>query len=340
MRRCFASATVLRRGARLMSDASAYIHPRKLKKLSKLEPRFTLFALVLDWTVIAFAILICEWTGSWIAYAVAVPVIAGRMHGLAGLTHDFAHYRFIAEKSLSDLIGDLFLAWPLLATVEGYRRNHLAHHRHTNTGEDPDWVIKLGTREFTFPQEMRFAFFNFLGYFIAVSSIRDMRLVLKRLRAEDPFSRSYKIARLAFYAVAAAAITLAGAWKGFLVYWVVPYFTLFFFFLYVRSVAEHFGETMQHDSELGGTRTVIPFFWERWFFCPHNLNYHLDHHIYPSVPFYRLPELHEAMNCNARYASDAHVTRGYVTGLFREVWLDGWRLRCQARATRTTIPAE
>lgn len=312
------------------SGQTSFIDPAELKRLSQLAPLRTLGALIGDWAVIIAVIAVCEWTGSWIAWILAVFVIAGRMHALSGLIHDFAHYRFIADKRTSDWISDLFLAWPLLATIEGYRRNHLAHHRYANTGKDPDWVIKLGRREFTFPQEMRFAVFNLAGYFIGVSSLRDMRLALKRLQADDPFSRGYKLIRLAYYALIIVAVSMAGVWAEFAAYWLVPYFTVFFFLLYIRSVAEHFGETMDYATEFSGTRTVIPYFWERWIFCPHNLNYHLEHHLYPSVPYYRLPELSAALMRNAGFADTAHMTRGYVTGLVRELWLDGWRRKTAA----------
>jgi fatty acid desaturase len=308
-----------------MSTASSYVDAKTLKRLSRLSPWRTAAAGIADWLIIAAAITVSELSENWIVYLVAVPVIAGRMHGLAGLLHDFAHYRFIANKQISDAIGDLVLAWPILATIEGYRRNHLAHHRYTNSDMDPDWVIKLGTREFTFPQEMRFAFLNFLGYFVGVSSLRDMRSVLTRIQADDPFTLRYKLARLGYYVAWAVAFTLLGIWREAALYWFVPYFTVFFLLLYVRSVAEHFGETMEYDHELTHTRTVIPHFWERWFFAPHGLNYHLEHHIYASVPFFRLGELHEAMMRNETYAKRAHITRGYTTGLLGEVWLNGWR---------------
>jgi len=305
-----------------MSTAS-YVDAKTLKRLSRLSPWRTGLAIVLDWGVIAAAIAASEITGSWLVYPVAIAIIAGRMHALAGLMHDFAHYRFIANKRLSDAVGDLLLGWPLLATVDGYRRNHLAHHRYTNTDQDPDWVIKLGTREFTFPQEMRFALLNFLGYFVGVSSLRDMRSVLRRIEADDPFSRRYKLTRLGYYLAMAVLFTALGVWQGFLLYWLVPYLTLFFLLLYVRSVAEHFGPTMEHDHELTHTRTVLPHFWETWFFAPHGLNFHLEHHVYPSVPFYRLGELHRAMMANPAFAARGHVTRGYSTGLVREVWFTG-----------------
>lgn len=305
-------------------SSSGYMDARTVKELSKLSPWRTALAIVIDWAVIAAAIAISEWSGSWAVYILAALIIAGRMHALAGLIHDFAHFRFIANKRLSDSIGDVLLAWPILATIEGYRRNHLAHHRYTNTDRDPDWVIKLGTKEFTFPQEMRFAVLNFLGYFVGVSSLRDLRSVLKRIQADDPFGRGYKLVRLSFYLALAALISVLGIWKEVTLYWTVPYFTVFFLFLYIRSVAEHFGETMEYEGELTETRTVLPHRWERLFFCPHHLNFHLEHHLYPSVPFFRLPELHRVLMQNEAFAARAHITRGYATGLFREVWLNGW----------------
>lgn len=321
-----------------MGANANYVNAATLKTLSKLSSWRTAAAIAIDWAIIALAI----WTGiasdSWLVYFAVILIIAGRMQALAGLIHDFAHYRFIANKGLSDAIGDPLLAWPILATIDGYRRNHLAHHRYTNTDRDPDWVIKFGTREFTFPQEMRFAALNFLGYFVGVSSLRDMRSVLTRIQAADPFSRRYKIVRLAYYLLLATAFTALGIWKEVVLYWLVPYFTVFFLLLYYRSVAEHFGETMEYDHELTHTRTVIPHFWETWFISPHGLHFHLEHHIYPSVPFYRLRELHDAMMRNEEYAKGAHITRGYTTGLLREVWLDGWRRKSSRR--RATAPAE
>lgn len=120
-----------------------------------------------------------------------------------------------------------------------------------------------------------------------------------------------------YYLGAATLITLLGIWQGFLLYWVVPYMTLFFLFLYVRGVAEHFG-SMDYEEELGSTRTVIPYFWERWFFAPHNINYHLEHHLFPGVPFYSLPKLGAALMRDETYRAKAHITRGYATGLLRE----------------------
>ena len=153
----------------------------------------------------------------------------------------------------------IFAAWPVLATVDGYRQNHLAHHQHANTEKDPDWIVKLGTAAFTFPQKVRHAALQLLGYLVAINSFRDLAQILPRISKNDRSTRLYKLARLGFYLGCAVLFTVLGIWKGVLLYWIVPFFTLFFLFLYVRSVAEHFG-SMDYEDELGSTRTVKPVF--------------------------------------------------------------------------------
>jgi len=44
---------------------------------------------------------------------------------------------------------------------------------------------------------------------------------------------------------------------------------------------------------------------------PHNVNYHLTHHLFPGVPFFQLPTLHREIARTEAYRRNAHVTRGY-----------------------------
>lgn len=309
------------------------VDQKAIKALSRLTSWRTAAAIAFDWAIILAAIAVSEYFGSWLVYVAAVLVIGGRQHALGVLIHEFAHYRFISNKKLSDWVGDLTLAWPLGTTVEGYRRNHLAHHRYTNTDQDPDWVVKIGTAHFTFPQKWQYALANVVGYLVTINSIRDMRTILKRLNKDDDKTPlSYRVARLLFYIGVFLVFGLLGAGLELLIYWVVPYFTVLLLFLYLRSVAEHFG-SMDYDNELGSSRTVYPYLWERAFLAPHNVNYHLDHHLYPSVPFYNLPKLHALLLTNAQYRSDAHITRGYSTGVVRECL-------AERQARPTVLPAE
>jgi len=299
-----------------MKVYEASIDSDELKKLSVLQPWRTMAAMALDWAVIAASIAVSShFDGVWL-YLLAVAAIAGRMHGLGVLMHEAAHFRFLRDRQMADVIGDLFVAWPIMATVDGYRQNHLAHHQHTNTDKDPDWVVKLGKAAYTFPQDAWVMILNFLGYLVAINSLRDLAHILPRLARAEQTPR-YRLARLAYYLGAATLMTLLGVWKGFLLYWIVPFLTMFPLFFYVRGVAEHFG-SMDYEDELDSTRTVIPYFWERWFFAPHNINLHLEHHLFPGVPFHNLPKLRAALMRDETYRANAHVTRGYATGVLRE----------------------
>jgi fatty acid desaturase len=298
--------------------AENYLDSTHLKRLSALTTGRTAFAIAFDWAVIALAIIVSQAADNLLIYLLAVAIIGGRMHGFGVLLHDFAHYRFIdGRKELSDWICELTLSWPILTTVAAYRRNHLAHHRYTNTDKDPDWVFKLGTRKFTFPQSWQHGVLTLLSYLVVIGSVLDVFSVMKRLGSPDKPSLSYRLARLGYYLAWAAFFTLTGSWMLFVLYWLVPYLTVFFMLMHIRSVAEHFG-SMDYSHELGSTRSVLPFFWERAFFAPHNVNYHLEHHLYPSVPFYNLPALHKLLMQNPAYVARAHNTRGYTLGLVRE----------------------
>jgi fatty acid desaturase len=49
----------------------------------------------------------------------------------------------------------------------------------------------------------------------------------------------------------------------------------------------------------------------RVFLLSKNVNYHLEHHLYPSVPFHRLPELHALLMKRDSYRRAAHVVPSY-----------------------------
>lgn len=236
-------------GEQIVGGKSRRIDPKQLKRLSVLEPQKALAAIAFDWAMIAAAIAISEYFGNVFVYLIAVVLIAGRMHALGCMIHEAAHYRIIRNRKLSDWMSDLLLAWPVLATVDGYRQNHLAHHQYANSDEDPDWTAKLGMPQFTFPQKVARGVTQLLGYLVAVNSLRDMLHMAKRMGKNDRSTLQYKLLRVGFYVAAAAIFTLFGIWREVALYWVVPFLTFFCLFLYIRSVAEHFG-SMDYSDEL------------------------------------------------------------------------------------------
>jgi len=130
------------------------------------------------------AIVFSEFRGTWglswswnvPVFTVAVVLIGGMQHRLAGLGHEAAHYSFMKNRFLNDLIPDLFCMFPLMSALHFYRVFHLGHHQFTNDPDrDPD-LLNLGPakRAGEFPMSRRR--FIFVIYFCAlVAPLRCLR---------------------------------------------------------------------------------------------------------------------------------------------------------------------
>ncbi|MEL6674634.1 MAG: fatty acid desaturase family protein [Bacteroidota bacterium] len=278
------------------------------------------------WIVINWALIIATAVLTWqylhpLTYMLAVTIIGARMHALAILMHDASHFRFLKNRKANDLLTNLLTMYPIYTSIEKYRANHFKHHRHLNTEDDPDWFAKLGQPAFTFPKSKQEFVLTVLSYFFMIRGVKDAIWFVKRFAgpAKNTGAKSEKPwGQLAFYAVMVVLLTYFGLWLPYLIFWVIPYFSTFFMFQYVRSVAEHFGE-LAYDHLLTSTRTIKVYGIEKFFFAPHNVGFHLEHHLYPGVPFYHLPKLHQLLMSKAEYAHKAHITYGYVGGLLNEL---------------------
>ena len=65
------------------------------------------------------------------------------------------------------------------------------------------------------------------------------------------------------------------------------------------------------DHELNSTRTILASPIERFLVAPCGINYHLEHHMFPSVPGYRLHKLHALLMEDPQFRDRAHITHGY-----------------------------
>jgi fatty acid desaturase len=126
---------------------------------------------------------------------------------------------------------------------------------------------------------------------------------------------AYVAARIFYYILVLSAVTYFRVWPMFLLLWVVPILTWLKMIMRIRSIAEHFA--IDNDHVYTQSRTTLPSLFERLFVAPRHVSFHLEHHLYPSVPYFRLPQLHAVLMKDAIFQSKAHITSTYW-GVLRE----------------------
>src|SRR2546423_15166123 len=122
-------------------------------------------------------------------------------------------------------------------------------------------------------------------------AVRPLDDTSAKLRAEARTDRNMVIG---FHIALLIVFAASGYLVQYLVLWVLPLVTVVQAILRLRAIAEH-GATTDFSSPLTAARTNLGPAWLRSPIFPHNVNYHVEHHLYASVPQYNLPRLHAEM---------------------------------------------
>jgi fatty acid desaturase len=297
--------------ASLRAVTPVKLSKEQLSALSQVNPVVSSCHILLEWTAVVLSATLCQHFWNPLLYLGTAAFIGARQHALLILMHDGTHYRLFRNRRLNDWITELLLAWPHLVTMRSYRENHLAHHNYVNTEKDPDWRRKRDNPEWQFPQSLGGLLSIFGRDLVGIGGLNLIRLAASLSSAARTPSKAFVRARLAFYVTALSVLICAGCGKALLLYWVVPFFTWLVLIMRIRSIAEHFaiaGEAGTYRQ----TRTTRAGFLVRLFVAPKNVNYHIEHHFFPSVPFFRLQQLHALLMADGEFAQAAHISQSYT----------------------------
>jgi fatty acid desaturase len=295
---------------------SAMISRDRLAELSRLDPGRVVRIALFDLLVIAAAVVASERWWSPPVYALAVMVIGGRLVGMVSIgMHDGAHRLLARDRRRNDRLARLLVAPALVVDLLEYREQHFAHHRHVNAAADPDLAEYQGW--YAAPPWRR--------AWRLISALLGLRVVLAMFRLVRAGAWPQRV-----LAIAIPAALVAGVGSGvtplrlLALYWVVPLTTWVMFVNLLRAVAEHYPPgtaARPHDRPaVFRTRDVQASWFDAAFVVTRNVNYHLTHHLFPSVPFFRLPALHREIARTAAYRKNAHVTCGYHRVLWEVVF--------------------
>jgi fatty acid desaturase len=219
------------------------------------------------------------------------------IQGLGILMHEGAHGNLFRNRRLNNLVGFL-CGIPALLSLTAYRLSHLAHHRHARGPEDPDELENLSRN----PRVLSIIFLFILlagdlygFYFVGPLGSRRG-------------SRADRRATLLEYSIIAgvfATAFLLVPFRVMLQVWLLP--VLFARQLTnVRTLAEH--ALTRADSRWLATRTVLSNRFVSFFMC--NVNYHIEHHIFPRIPYRNVARVHELLKEDLERIG-AHICPSY-----------------------------
>jgi fatty acid desaturase len=278
---------------------------------SQLAPWKSYLALAWQWLAIAMLVSAALLSGHWLLWFIAMFLIAGRQHALGVIGHEGAHYRLSRNKRVNEFVADVFCWLPLMFCLRRWQYEHILHHKFVNTEKDP-YLKDFSTYSiWQWPKTPRQAWITLLRLItgLEAKAILEPGLRWSVLGSTPGLTSGNRVRALVFYSLLAAALTISGGWWAFLVLWVVPMVTWSLAFIHWRTVSEHRG--LDETRDIGGTRHVDANWLERLTVAPLGINYHLDHHLFPSIPFYNLPQFHQRLLQEPLYRKHAKLKDGY-----------------------------
>ena len=291
----------------------------EVKYFTERSDRRGAWVVAVNWfSIAAVFTAVAVWTNP-VTILLAILLLGGRQMGLAVLMHEAGHKTLFKSQELNETIGQWLCAYPVLGDCDAYGTSHREHHRTAGTDADPDLpnyqnypvdrdsFLRKIKRDVTGQTGVKL-----LGGLVSGGS----RSIMMREGEKSTAVRQGLLVNLGLFAV----LLLAGIPEFYLL-WIIAYLTAYPLIARIRQVAEHGNVPGLFDLDPRlDTRTTIPRWFERPFFCPNGVNFHVEHHLLASVPCYKLRELHECLRARGFYDGYEHtLAYGYWDVIKRAV---------------------
>jgi fatty acid desaturase len=232
--------------------------------------------------------------GTW--WAVPCFLVYGVLYGSAGDSrwHEAGHGTAFRTRWMSNAVYQLG-SFMMMRNPVVFRWGHTRHHTDTLiVGRDPEIQVMR-------PVRLTKVLVNLLGLYDVPTSLWTLlKQAAGRLGDEQATFvpeqerwRVYRAARVhvAIYAAAIVVAVLTGSWLPLMYLGGPRIYGTFMHIVYGLTQHAGMGENVL-DHRLN-TRTVKMCAINRFLYW--NMNYHVEHHMFPMVPYHQLPALHEEL---------------------------------------------
>lgn len=217
---------------------------------------------------------------SFVAYIFAFVIIGSFQNFLGVLMHEGSHFFLSESKRTSEKLSNYLVCYPILSTVDAYRREHVLHHKLFGLKDDPYFPL--------YHYESLFGLFKGL-----VSDVLGLTAISKFLKRNDKvqtksFKHLFFIALYQFILFTLFFSVTSNLWS-YLFFWIVPLALWTPLINRIRAIGEH---TPVLEEEIGHpiSRDNIPGLIDFFIFAPVGYSYHGSHHVDGSIPYYELPK--------------------------------------------------
>ncbi|ARU59528.1 fatty acid desaturase [Oleiphilus messinensis] len=310
---------------------SDYLSKDEIKAFTARSDVMGWLAIITAWSGVAlifWAMALASQGPLWVAIPGVVLgsiLLAGRQLALSIIVHDAAHGTLFKTRALNYRLTDWLCARPLWNDLAKYRVYHLVHHTRTGTEDDPDLILRAGypttraslTRKFLRDLSGIVGLKYILGRILMDAGVlkwtvtgevvwlpRDKTGKFEHIKQFLKNSAPMVLSNLILFSV----LALSG--HGWLyLCWVIAHLTFFMLFMRIRSMAEH-GDCERSLDMFKNTRSMRAGWLVRALVAPIGVNYHMEHHLLASCPYFRLKKLHNLLR--ARNAVPEAVSYGEV----------------------------
>ncbi len=277
------------------------------------------FLIIHCWACVGLSMYVAVVSSNVIIILIAMVLIGSRQQALLVLMHEAAHGNLFKNKFLNKWCSQVFCAYPVLGDMKLYQNYHAKHHAWTQTEKDPDLLL---TKHY--PVSLTSMLRKFARDISGVTGVRQIRDRLVDLLDNPDVSTVDKVNNLwrnigggvSINFMCFCVFLVSGLGWAYFWLWLVPLLTWHQVVLRVRNIAEHALLTENSKNVFRQARTTIASGLERILIAPYWVNYHLEHHLFPTAPCYNLPQVRAFLIENG-FEKDLETEESYLAVLKR-----------------------
>ena len=311
------------------AQIEAYVSEEERRELHATSWIRTLFTFGHIWLALAVSFLLVYVLQRAPLYAQVLSApplvffIGTRINALAVEVHEASHGLLFKTKRLNDFFCDVFGSYWILNDTQSYWEVHRVHHSDLHEDSDPDLELYL------LPEgSVRGVLLCLLRDVSWITAGMRIRAYLTKGRNTGRTKRLRSMRHMAGKLCAQLIVlglflAVFGTPPGivlYFVYWVIPLFSVFPLLIRLRIATEHYSDLLHHDCPaLFVSRTSLSNWVEAYLIGAH-MEYHMEHHLYPNIPYFQLKRLHRLLDERGFFAGYDGDTAHLLSGGYVAFW--------------------